>query len=203
MRRACFFSQPVSSPASAGPEPTTISASSRKNSTPRCRRKSRPSWTNTPRPITTRTTTRCWACGTADFAGAIYMAEEVDPPMHGWARIDKYFNPMPGVQILDGIRNEYSDVRASYLAPDLAVATYHLRFDIKVRRQKPMSSWDRVMAVLRKVDGDWKLMAYTEAPMAPLTMVRRMIEGQVPGGFRRIHRVAQTQPTSSALLDDG
>ena len=118
-----------------------------------------------------------------DFAGAIYMAEEVDPPMHGWDRINKYFNPIPGVEILDGIRNEYSDVRASYLAPDLAVATYHLRFDIKVKRQAPMSSWDRVMAVLRKVDGDWKLVAYAEAPMAPATMVRRMIEGQVPDDF--------------------
>jgi len=118
-----------------------------------------------------------------DFAGAIYMAEEVDPPMHGWERINKYFNPIPGVEILDGIRNEYSDVRASYLAPDLAVATYHLRFDIKVKRQAPMSSWDRVMAVLRKVDGDWKLVAYAEAPMAPATMVRRMLEGQVPDDF--------------------
>jgi len=118
-----------------------------------------------------------------DFAGAIYMAEEVDPPMHGWDRINKYFNPIPGVEILDGIRNEYSDVRASYLAPDLAVATYHLRFDIKVKRQAPMSSWDRVMAVLRKVDGDWKLVAYAEAPMAPATMVRRMIENQVPEDF--------------------
>jgi len=118
-----------------------------------------------------------------DFAGAIYMAEEIDPPLHGWARINKYFNPVPGVEILDGIRNEYSDVRASYLAPDLAVATYQLRFDIKVKRQPAMSSWDRVMAVLRKVDGDWKLLAYAEAPMAPLTMVRRMIEGQVPEDF--------------------
>jgi ketosteroid isomerase-like protein len=118
-----------------------------------------------------------------DFAGAIYMAEEVDPPMHGWSRIDKYFNPVPGVQILDGIYNEYSDVRASYLADDLAVATYHLRFDIKVRRQKAMSSWDRVMAVLRRRDGEWKLVAYAEAPMAPLTMVRRMLENQVPEEF--------------------
>jgi ketosteroid isomerase-like protein len=118
-----------------------------------------------------------------DFAGAIYMAEEVDPPMHGWERINKYFNPIPGVEILDGIRNEYSDVRASYLAPDLAVATYHLRFDIKVKRMKPMSSWDRVMAVLRRIDGEWKLVAYAEAPMAPATMVRKMIEGQVPEDF--------------------
>lgn len=118
-----------------------------------------------------------------DFSDAIYMAEEVDPPMHGWDRIDKYFNPVPGVKILDGIYNEYSDVRASYLADDLAVATYHLRFDIKVRRQKPMSSWDRVMAVLRKKDGEWKLVAYAEAPMAPATMVRRMLEDQVPEEF--------------------
>lgn len=118
-----------------------------------------------------------------DFSDAIYMAEEVDPPMHGWDRIDKYFNPVPGVKILDGIYNEYSDVRASYLADDLAVATYHLRFDIKVRRQEPMSSWDRVMAVLRKDDGEWKLVAYAEAPMAPATMVRRMLEDQVPEEF--------------------
>ena len=32
-------------------------------------------------------------------------------------------------------------------------------------------------------DGDWKLVAYAEAPMAPATMVRRMIEGQVPDDF--------------------
>jgi len=118
-----------------------------------------------------------------DFGGAIYMAEEVDPPMHGWDRINKYFNPVPGVKILDGIFNEYSDVRASYLAEDLAVATYHLRFDIKVRRQPAMSSWDRVMAVLRRKDGEWKLVAYAEAPMAPLTMVRRMLEDKVPAEF--------------------
>jgi ketosteroid isomerase-like protein len=118
-----------------------------------------------------------------DFGGAIYMAEEVDPPMHGWDRINKYFNPVPGVKILDGIFNEYTDVRASYLADDLAVATYHLRFDLKVRRQPAMSSWDRVMAVLRRKDGEWKLVAYAEAPMAPLTMVRRMLQDKVPAEF--------------------
>ncbi|MGI9329690.1 MAG: YybH family protein [Gammaproteobacteria bacterium] len=118
-----------------------------------------------------------------DFGGAFYMAEEVDPPMHGWDRINKYFNPIPGVKILDGIFNEYSNVRASYLAEDLAVATYRLRFDLKVRRQPAMSSWDRVMAVLRRKDGEWKLVAYAEAPMAPLTMVRRMLQDQVPAEF--------------------
>ncbi|MDJ0927380.1 MAG: nuclear transport factor 2 family protein [Gammaproteobacteria bacterium] len=118
-----------------------------------------------------------------DFVGAIYTAEEVDPPLHGWDRINRYFNPIPGFSVLDGIRNEYSDVRASYLAPDLAVATYRLRFDIKVKRQEPMSSWDRILAVFRKKDDGWKLVAYAEAPMAPLTMVRKMLENAVPEDF--------------------
>lgn len=118
-----------------------------------------------------------------DHPNPIYMAEEIDPPMHGWKRIQAYFNPKPGFTVLDGIRNEYTDVRAHYLGDDLAIATYKLRFDIKVKRQKAMSSWDRVMAVFRKVDGDWKLVAYAESPMAPLTMVRRMLQGQVPEDF--------------------
>jgi ketosteroid isomerase-like protein len=103
----------------------------------------------------------------------IYMAEEIDPPMHGWKKIDAYF-ARPGV--LDGIRNEYTNVDAHYLAPDLAIATYRLRFDIQVKNMKPLSSWDRVMAVFRRKDGQWKLTGYAEAPMAPLTMVRKMAQ---------------------------
>lgn len=118
-----------------------------------------------------------------DYPYPIYMAEEVDPPMHGWQRIQGYFNPKPGFTVLDGIRNAYSDVRANYLSADVAIATYRLRFDIKVKRQKALSSWDRIMAVLRKRDGEWKMLAYAEAPMAPLTMVRKMLQEAVPDDF--------------------
>jgi ketosteroid isomerase-like protein len=129
-----------------------------------------------------------------DYAFPIYMAEEVDPPMHGWERIDKYFNPVPGFSVLDGIRNEYSEVRANYLAENLAIATYRLRFDIKVKRQKAMSSWDRVMAVFRRTDGGWRLLAYAEAPMAPLTMVRRMLEKAVPADFEAYLEERKAEP---------
>jgi ketosteroid isomerase-like protein len=118
-----------------------------------------------------------------DTASPIYMAEEIDPPLHGWNRLNAYFNPKPGFTVLDGIRNEYSEVRAHYLSNDLAVATYKLHYDIKVKRQKPMSSWDRVMAVFRKKEDGWKLVAYAEAPQSPLTMVRKMLQGQVPDDF--------------------
>ncbi len=118
-----------------------------------------------------------------DDPDPIYIAEEINPPMQGWDRINAYFNPKPGFSVLDGIRNEYTDIKAHYLGKDLAIATYKLRFDIKVKNQTAMSSWERVMAVFRKKDGEWKMTAYAEAPMAPLTMVREMIYGQVPDDF--------------------
>lgn len=108
-----------------------------------------------------------------DDPDAFYMAEEVDPPMRGWKLIEAYF-ARPGV--IDGIRNEYSDVRAHYLAPDVAIATYRLRFDIKIRNMKPLSGFDRVVAVFRRKDGAWKMAAYAEAPQAPMTMVRKFAQ---------------------------
>lgn len=118
-----------------------------------------------------------------DDPDPIYIAEEINPPMQGWDRLNAYFNPKPGFLVLDGIRNEYTEVNAHYLSPELAIATYKLRFDIKVKGQRAMSSWDRIMAVFRQKDGEWKMTAYAEAPMAPLTMVREMIYGQVPEDF--------------------
>lgn len=108
-----------------------------------------------------------------DDPNVFYMAEEIDPPMHGWKTIRAYFGR---TGVLDGIRNEYSKVRAHYVAPDVAVATYRLRFDIKIKNMKALSSWDRVMAVFRRKDGEWKMIAYAEAPQAPLTMMRKAVK---------------------------
>ncbi len=104
---------------------------------------------------------------------AFYMAEEIDPPMHGWKTIQAYF-ARSGV--IDGIRNEYTKVRAHYVAPDVAVATYRLRFDIKVKNIPALSSFDRIMAVFRRKNGEWKMIAYAEAPQAPLTMIRKALK---------------------------
>jgi ketosteroid isomerase-like protein len=123
---------------------------------------------------------------------AFYMAEEIDPPMHGWKTIRAYFS-RPGV--LDGIRNEYSNVRAHYVAPDVAVATYRLRFDIKVKNMQALSSFDRIMAVFRKKNGEWKMIAYAEAPQAPLTMIRKALKTSKsldPAQQKELLRTVQT-----------
>lgn len=108
-----------------------------------------------------------------DDPNVFYMAEEIDPPMHGWKTIRAYFSRSG---VLDGIRNEYSNVRAHYVAPDVAIATYRLRFDIKVRNLEPLSSFDRIVALFRRKGGAWKMIAYAEAPQAPLTMVRKALK---------------------------
>lgn len=110
-----------------------------------------------------------------DDGNPIYMAEEVPFPLYGQSKIDNYFNPRPGKRILDGIDNRYSKVRAKYVAPDIAVATYRLDYDIKLVGMAPMHGWDRVMAVFVRTSDGWKITAYTEAPMGPATMVRKMM----------------------------
>lgn len=110
----------------------------------------------------------------------IYMAEEVPFPLYGQERIDNYFNPRPGKRILDGIDNKYSEVRAKYLTPDVAVATYRLDYDIKLAGMQAMHGWDRAMAVFMKTPEGWKMTAYTEAPMGPATMVRKMMKAVPP-----------------------
>lgn len=119
-----------------------------------------------------------------DDPDVFYIAEEIDPPMHGWKLIEAYFN-RPGV--LDGIRCRYSDIVANLLAPDLAIATYRLHFDLKVRNMKAMSGFDRVVAVFRRRPDGWKMARYAEAPQAPMTMIRKLCEmaGEVPAERQR------------------
>ncbi len=132
-----------------------------------------------------------------DDPDAVYMAEEIDPPLHGWKIIRAYFSRGGA---LDGIRNEYSNVRAHYVAPDVAVATYRLRFDIKVKNLEAMSSFDRIMAVFRRKAGEWKMIAYAEAPQAPLTMVRKALKTS-----KSLDAVQQKEllRTVQTLLQDG
>jgi len=110
----------------------------------------------------------------------IYMAEEVPFPMYGDSRLKSYFNPVPGKKILEGIDNRYSKIRAKYLTGDIAVVTYRLDYDLKLTRMPAVGGWDRVMAVFMKTDDGWRLTAYTEAPMAPGTMIRKKMKDQPP-----------------------
>jgi hypothetical protein len=129
----------------------------------------------------------------------IYMAEEVPFPLYGQDRLNNYLNPVPGKKILEGIDNRYSKVRAKYVAPDVAVATYRLDYDIKLVGMPAQHGWDRVMAVFVRVDDSWKLTAYTEAPMGPATMVRKMMKAKPATNEKEKADYATTKNTIRSL----
>jgi ketosteroid isomerase-like protein len=134
-----------------------------------------------------------------DDGNPIYMAEEVPFPLYGQDRIDNYFNPRPGKKILDGIDNKYSKIRAKYVAPNIAVATYRIDYDIKLVGMAAMHGWDRIMAVFINTDAGWKLTAYTDAPMGPATMVRKMMKATPAETDQEKADYATTRNTIKAL----
>jgi len=142
-----------------------------------------------------------------DDGNPIYMAEEVPFPMYGKGMMDNYFNPIPGRKILEGIDNRYSKVRAKYVAPGVAVATYRLDYDLKLVGMPAVGGWDRVMAVFVKGDGGWKLSAYTEAPMAPGTMIRKKMKANPATTDEQKNNYKITRDTvkqlSEASVSDG
>ena len=138
-----------------------------------------------------------------DDGNPIYMAEEVPFPLYGKARMDNYFNPVPGKRILEGIDNKYSEVRAKYVAPNVAVATYRLDYDIKLVGMNASHGWDRVMAVFVQDERGWKISAYAEAPMGPATMVRRMMKEQPAESEEQEADYATTRATIKALSEGG
>ena len=136
-----------------------------------------------------------------DDGNPIYMAEEVPFPLYGQDRIDNYFNPRPGKRILDGIDNKYSKVRAKYISPTIAVATYRLDYDIKITGMAAMHGWNRIMAVFINTDTGWKLTAYTEAPMGPATMVRKMMKASPAETEEEKADYATTRRTIKSLAE--
>ena len=136
-----------------------------------------------------------------DDGNPIYMAEEVPFPLYGQDRMNNYFNPVPGKRILDGIDNRYSEVRAKYVAPDIAVATYRLDYDIKLVGMPAGHGWDRVMAVFVRTDDGWKMSAYAEAPMGPRTMVRKMMKAAPAQTEQEKADYATTDATIKALAE--
>ena len=117
----------------------------------------------------------------------------------GWPALERYWNPVPGKKILVGIRNRYSNVRAKLLANDLAVAVYDLRYDMQVVGQKPLGGFDRIMAVFRKKSDGWKYVAYMEAPLNPMTMVRRLYQESVPDDFQDYLKEIGADPNAEGV----
>ena len=109
-----------------------------------------------------------------DDKNPLYIPEErVDFPTN-WNSLEKYWNPIPGRKILEGIRNDYSNIKIKLISDEVAIIVMDLHYDLKVINSNALSGFDRVMCVVVKKNGHWKYTAYIEAPMNPMSQVYLM-----------------------------
>ena len=95
-----------------------------------------------------------------DDENPLYIPEErIDFPTD-WKSLEKYWDPIPGRKLLEGIRNDYSNIKIKLVSNDVALIVMDLHYDLKVINSNAMSGFDRVMCVVVKKNGQWKYTAY-------------------------------------------
>ena len=104
----------------------------------------------------------------------LYVPEEKVEFPTDWNSLERYWNPVPGKKILDGIRNDYSNIKIKLISREVAIIIMDLNYDLKVINSQPLSGFDRIMCVVVKKNGHWKYSAYIEAPMNPMSQVYLM-----------------------------
>lgn len=111
-----------------------------------------------------------------------YRAMEVENVIAGWKDLRRYWSP--GVSLIDGLWNQYVDLRPKLVTPDVAVVLFQLDWDIKVKYARHASSGsDPGMAVLKKTPEGWRMVAYIESCMSPSVYVRKLFERQARPSF--------------------
>jgi hypothetical protein len=110
-----------------------------------------------------------------------YQAEEETALAAGWPALRDYFDRT--AKLNERIAVAFTDVRVKPLGVDYALIRYDLRWDIKLAPfPKPIGGDCRVLAAARRRAGDWRLVAYQEAPLSPISYVRRLYEKDVRAG---------------------
>ncbi|MDX2236835.1 MAG: nuclear transport factor 2 family protein [Hyphomonadaceae bacterium] len=116
-------------------------------------------------------------------AAPLYIAEEIDAPILTWAALDAYWAKNETLHRKIDLR--FSDVRGVALAADVAAIVAHMAWDIAFASgaSAAMGGENRVAATLRRTPEGWRLAAWVEAPLAPITYLRRLYERAATPGF--------------------
>ena len=111
----------------------------------------------------------------------VFMSEQFYPVFYGRKNVEAYFKPP--VKNLYAYRERYSNLQAQYLKPDLALATYHVRYDMHAITRIPLGGWARIIAVMRREEGQWKFLTQYEASMSAISQARRIHEEALSPDF--------------------
>ncbi|MDX2142652.1 MAG: nuclear transport factor 2 family protein [Rhodospirillaceae bacterium] len=111
----------------------------------------------------------------ADDPAPLLMPEEAHAPLIGWAAIDAYWSKSR--KIMESLKSRTANIRARRIAPDIAVATYDMRWIAVMAGptdapRRPISADVRVTALLRQKPEGWRLFHLMEGPVDLATMAR-------------------------------
>ena len=106
-----------------------------------------------------------------------YVAEEHEPCAADWPALEDYWRITSGIN--KGFTGGWTLVALKQLSDDDVLAMFRLTWTLDLEGyDKPLGGFNRGMAGLRRVGGDWKLHAYMEAPLAPLVYMKKLYEVQ-------------------------
>lgn len=113
----------------------------------------------------------------------LYVAEEIDAPMQGFEAIRAYWRHNEAFHRKVSLR--FSQTQAQPLGESRVLSVSMMHWDIAFAsgQSRAMGGSNRVAATWRATAGGPKLVAWIEAPLAPITYFRRLYEAAVTPGF--------------------
>jgi hypothetical protein len=114
-----------------------------------------------------------------------YLPEEAPDWMVGWEQLDAYFNSPARLAVVEAMDMHPSNIRVRTLAPDLALATWDIRAEMKFRRGPPLGEKLRANAILRRTADGWRFIYYAEAAKSTLAYIRDMYENMATSEFKQ------------------
>ena len=106
----------------------------------------------------------------------VYLAEEIDEGFIEWAALEAYWRGNEA-QHLD-VRLTFSDPRYVEVGEGLVMGVHHMDWSIAFTDKPAMGGDNRVAALYRRTDAGWRLAAWIEAPLAPITYVRKLYQAR-------------------------
>lgn len=108
-----------------------------------------------------------------------YLAEEQDDWFIGWEQLRDYLDPPRPSPVVEGLREEMYDISVKLVADDLAIAAWHIHFEMKIRGKPPIGEDVRVSAVLRRKPEGWRYIHWAESPMTALVYTEKLFQRDV------------------------
>ena len=120
-----------------------------------------------------------------------YLAEEQAQWFVGWDRLRGYLDPPRPNPIVEAIREDMYNIQVKQIAPDLAIAIWEMKFEMKTMGSNPIGEQVRVSAVLRNTPDGWRYIHWAESPQTAMVYIEGLYEKDMAPGWDEYFEGAQ------------